>query len=109
MVTVMRTKSFLFFATIMSFVARANAADSPSDPALTGTASVDATGMSATADTGTTEELPARASDEARRESLRAQNGLSGSTGPFRLLGADSGLPGTFRFSLLGSFYTGSE
>jgi outer membrane protein OmpA-like peptidoglycan-associated protein len=40
-----------------------------------------------------------------RLASLRETNGLSASTGTFRLVQASSGAPGTFRFSLYGSYF----
>lgn len=40
-----------------------------------------------------------------RLASLRETNGLNGSTGTFRLVQAGSGAPGTFRFSLYGSYF----
>lgn len=43
-----------------------------------------------------------------RKRSLLQQNGISGSTGMLRLSEAGSGAPGTFRFSLLTSFFSGS-
>ena len=39
---------------------------------------------------------------------LAAENGMNGSTGLLHTMAADSGAAGTFRMSLLGSYYTGS-
>jgi OmpA-OmpF porin, OOP family len=47
--------------------------------------------------------------DEERQELGRFQNGLDASTGLLRVVGADSDQVGTFRFSLTGSYFTGSE
>ena len=44
-----------------------------------------------------------------RRLSLRVQNSLYGSTGLLRIVEAGSGAPGTFRMSLLGSYFGGSD
>ncbi len=44
-----------------------------------------------------------------RRLSLYVQNSLYGSTGLLRIVEAGSGAPGTFRMSLLGSYFGGSE
>ena len=46
---------------------------------------------------------------EFRRLSLRIQNSLSGSTGLLRIVEAGSGAPGTFRMSLIGSYFRGDE
>lgn len=43
-----------------------------------------------------------------RAESLRTENAIDGATGLLRLYGADSGEPGTFRLSLLSSYFAGS-
>lgn len=43
-----------------------------------------------------------------RKNSLSIQNTMNGSTGMLRLSEAGSGAPGTFRFSLLTSFFSGS-
>jgi len=45
---------------------------------------------------------------EWRADSLKLQNSISGSTGLLRVVHAGSGAPGTFRFSLLGSYFSGS-
>jgi outer membrane protein OmpA-like peptidoglycan-associated protein len=45
---------------------------------------------------------------EYRLESLKIQNGIDASTGLFRLYSADSGAVGTFRFSLITSYFSGS-
>lgn len=55
-------------------------------------------------DTGPAEE---ETSDE-RRASLAETSGVSGATGLMRVMSAASGAPGTFRFSLLTGFYSGS-
>ncbi|HEU4580114.1 MAG TPA: OmpA family protein [Polyangiaceae bacterium] len=52
-------------------------------------------------------EKPQRSPDE-RERSLSLTSGLLGATGLMRVLSADSGAPGTFRFSLLTGFYSGS-
>lgn len=104
----MKKNAFLVLPVVTLVPLSALAAEPAQDLTAGGSATLDTRASTASADVGTTAE-PARASDERRRESLRAENGLLGSTGTFRMLGADSGLPGTFRVSLLGSFYTGSE
>jgi outer membrane protein OmpA-like peptidoglycan-associated protein len=43
-----------------------------------------------------------------RRASLQLQSGISGSTGMLRVSQAGSGAPGTFRFGLMLSFFSGS-
>ncbi len=43
-----------------------------------------------------------------RESSLQLQNGITGSTGLLRVSQAGSAAPGTFRFSLLSSFFSGS-
>ncbi len=43
-----------------------------------------------------------------RSKSLAETSGLMGSTGLMRVMGAASGAPGTFRFSLLTGFYSGT-
>ncbi|HEX4476117.1 MAG TPA: carboxypeptidase regulatory-like domain-containing protein [Polyangiaceae bacterium] len=43
-----------------------------------------------------------------RRESLKAASTLNGATGLLRLYDAGSGAPGTFRFSLIASYFKGS-
>jgi outer membrane protein OmpA-like peptidoglycan-associated protein len=48
------------------------------------------------------------AEQAARAESLAETSGLLGATGLMRVLSAASGAPGTFRFSLLTGFYSGS-
>jgi outer membrane protein OmpA-like peptidoglycan-associated protein len=55
-------------------------------------------------DTGTTEDDDF----EARSESLAESSSLQGPTGLMRVLSAGSGAPGTFRFSLLTGYYSGS-
>jgi outer membrane protein OmpA-like peptidoglycan-associated protein len=45
---------------------------------------------------------------DARSESLAESSSLAGPTGLMRVLSATSGAPGTFRFSLLTGFYSGS-
>lgn len=50
----------------------------------------------------------AEAEQVARSESLAETSGLLGATGLMRVLSAASGAPGTFRFSLLTGFYSGS-
>src|SRR5688572_19083442 len=45
---------------------------------------------------------------DARSESLAESSSLAGPTGLMRVLSAASGAPGTFRFSLLTGFYSGS-
>jgi outer membrane protein OmpA-like peptidoglycan-associated protein len=45
---------------------------------------------------------------EARSESLAESTSLQGATGLMRVLSATSGAPGTFRFSLLTGFYSGT-
>lgn len=45
---------------------------------------------------------------DARSESLAETSSLAGPTGLMRVLSATSGAPGTFRFSLLTGFYSGS-
>ncbi|HMJ11599.1 MAG TPA: carboxypeptidase regulatory-like domain-containing protein, partial [Polyangiaceae bacterium] len=52
---------------------------------------------------------PAIAEPDERRLSLRVQNSLSGSTGLLHLSEAGSGAAGTFRMSLVGSYFGGSE
>jgi outer membrane protein OmpA-like peptidoglycan-associated protein len=49
------------------------------------------------------------AGPDQRRLSLRVQNSLYGSTGLLRIIESGSGAPGTFRMSLLGSYFGGSE
>jgi outer membrane protein OmpA-like peptidoglycan-associated protein len=48
------------------------------------------------------------AADAARSRSLAESSGLMGATGLMRVLSASSGAPGTFRFSILTGFYSGS-
>jgi outer membrane protein OmpA-like peptidoglycan-associated protein len=55
-------------------------------------------------DTGTTEDDDF----DARSESLAESSSLQGATGLMRVLSATSGAPGTFRFSLLTGFYSGT-
>jgi outer membrane protein OmpA-like peptidoglycan-associated protein len=43
-----------------------------------------------------------------RKSSLHVQNAISGSTGLLHVIEAGSGAPGTFRFSLQGSYFTSS-
>ncbi|MEO8185461.1 MAG: OmpA family protein [Deltaproteobacteria bacterium] len=57
-----------------------------------------------TEDTGSSEQR----SPEERQRSLGESSGLLGATGLMRVLSADSGGEGTFRFSLLTGFYSGS-
>jgi len=45
---------------------------------------------------------------EERERSLSLTSGLLGATGMMRVMSADSGAPGTFRFSLLTGFYSGA-
>jgi outer membrane protein OmpA-like peptidoglycan-associated protein len=62
-------------------------------------------------ETGDPEVDSGAASDEdfdARSESLAESSSLAGPTGLMRVLSATSGAPGTFRFSLLTGFYSGS-
>lgn len=54
----------------------------------------------------TEEETP---DSEYRRLSLHQQNTLSGATGLLHTYGADSGAVGTFRFSLISSWFSGSD
>ncbi len=60
-------------------------------------------------DDPTADSLPADNADfEARSESLAESSSLTGATGLMRVQSAASGAPGTFRFSLLTGFYSGS-
>jgi outer membrane protein OmpA-like peptidoglycan-associated protein len=54
-------------------------------------------------------EAAAPASDAPERELSKRQNTLDGTTGLLRVVAADSDVAGTFRFSLYGTYYTGSE
>jgi outer membrane protein OmpA-like peptidoglycan-associated protein len=65
-------------------------------------ADASATGAAPPAEEGAADPNAARSY---RLASLRETNGLSGSTGTFRLVQAGSGAPGTFRFSLYGSYF----
>jgi outer membrane protein OmpA-like peptidoglycan-associated protein len=59
------------------------------------------------------EEEPAAASADAdreyRRQASRIENSMDAATGLLRMYSADSGAPGTFRFSLLSSYFSGSN
>ncbi len=72
------------------------AADEP-DP-------VDAPGNAADA-TGEAAARESNAERDRRQASLHEQNSLDGSTGLLRIVQASSGAPGTFRFSLAGSYF----
>ena len=53
-------------------------------------------------------ETPVGADRAYRSESLKLQNSINAATGVFRLYSADSGAPGTFRFSLFTGYFSGS-
>jgi len=75
-----------------------------------GTASLD-TGLEDDVEGLETNDEPAEPSDYERRwrkASLNVQNSISGSTGLLHTSEAGSGAPGTFRISLLGSYFTSS-
>lgn len=86
-----------------------SAAPGPPPPAtpIAGTAEGSIDTPSSALDTGVGAE-DAPAADQDRAASLRIQNALLSSTGLMRVVSADSGAPGTFRMSVLSSFFSGS-
>jgi outer membrane protein OmpA-like peptidoglycan-associated protein len=71
-------------------------------------AAAEASAEAGTPSAGVAASNSAAGTPDARRASLGVQNSLAVSSGLLRTSEAGSGAPGTFRVSLLGSFYSGS-
>jgi outer membrane protein OmpA-like peptidoglycan-associated protein len=79
-----------------------------SAPAISGTTQVAAAAPAAPAPVEVAPAAAAAAPSEPESRHMEVSNTLDGSSGLLRMIGADSGGTGTLRFSLIGTYYSGT-